>query len=96
MTTMTAVNRVPIWKTNATWNPAPGQPAEPCNILFGGGLFQGQWGGVYGSSSFQFDLAWVHFFDKTLTREDVVRECKADWVYTQFADSYNKYISLQE
>lgn len=96
VTTMTAVNRVPMWKTNATWNPAPGQPAEPCNILFGGGLFQGQWGGVYGSSSFQFDLAWIHFFDKTLTKEDVVRECKANWLYTQFPDSYNKYVTRSE
>jgi hypothetical protein len=85
--------RGPLWNTNATWNPAPGQPAQPCNILFGGGLFQGSWGGIYGTSSFQYDLAWVHFFDKTLTKEDVVRECKANWVYTQFPSAYNKYVT---
>jgi hypothetical protein len=96
VTTMMAFNRVAMWNTNATWNPAPGQPAQACNIAFSGGNFQGQWGGVYGSFSFQFDLAWVHFFDKTLTKEDVVRECKADWIYTQFPDSYNKYTSLAE
>ena len=82
---------VPLWNANATWNPAPGQPAQPCNLLFGGGAYQGSWGGVYGTSSFQYDLAWVHFFDKTLTKEDVVRECKCDWIYTQFPDSYDKY-----
>ena len=90
---MTAVSRGALWNINATWNPAPGQPAQPCNILFGGGLFQGSWGGVYGSSSFYYDLAWVHFFDKTLTKEDIVRECKADWVYTQFPNAYNKYVT---
>lgn len=87
---------VPLWNANATWNPAPGQPAQPCNILFGGGLFQGSWGGVYGTSSFQYDLAWVHFFDKTLTNEDVVRECTCDWVYTQFPDSYNTYRTVTQ
>ena len=81
----------PLWATNATWNPAPGQPSQPCNLLFGGGLFQGSWGGVYGTSSFQFDLAWVHFFDKTLTQDDVVKECDCSWIYTQFPDSYNTY-----
>jgi len=91
VTSMYAVGRAPLWNENATWNPAPGQPAQPCNILFSGGLFQGSWGGVYGTSSFQFDLAWVHFFDKTLTKEDVLKECKCSWVYTQFTDSYNNY-----
>lgn len=89
-----AASRGALWNVNATWNPAPGQPGQPCNILFGGGLFQGSWGGVYGTSSFQYDLAWVHFFDKTLTKEDVVRECKANWVYTQFPESYNAYKTL--
>ena len=90
VTTMTATG--PMWSANGTWNPAPGQPTQPCNILFSGG--GPAWAGVYGTSSFQFDLAWVHFFDKTLTKEDVVRECKANWVYTQFPDSYNKYVTI--
>jgi hypothetical protein len=94
VTTMTAIDRGSLWGVNATWNPAPGQLGQSCNIMFSGGGIK--WAGVYGSSSFQFDLAWVHFFDKTLTKEDVVRECKADWVYTQFPDSYNKYVSLAE
>jgi len=84
----------PLWGTNATWNPAPGQMGQPCNLLFGGGLFGGQWGGIYGSSAFVFDLAWVHFFDQLITKEGVVRECKGDWIYTQFVDSYANYRTL--
>lgn len=86
----------PMWGVNATQNPAPGQVGQSCDIMFSGGRYPNENSGIVGSSSFQFDLAWVHFFDKTLTREDVVRECKADWVYTQFPDSYNKYINLSE
>ena len=81
----------PLWATNATWNPAPGQANQPCNLLFGGGLYQGSWGGVYGTSSFQFDLAWVHFFDYQIQAADVVRECNCDWIYKQFPSAYNNY-----
>ena len=73
-----------FWNLNATWNPAPGQNYQPCNVLFSGGQYQGQWGGVYGTSSFHFDLAWVHFFQQEMEPIDVVRECKADWIYTEF------------
>jgi hypothetical protein len=84
-------NQQAMWKPNATWNPTPGQNQQPCNLLFGGGMFQGQWGGVFGSSAFQFDLAWVHFFDREAGGEEIVRECKADWIYTAFPDAYDKY-----
>lgn len=89
-----ASNGQAMWKENATWNPAPGQNSQPCNLLFGGGLFKGQWGGVYGSSAFTFDMAWVHFFDKEASGDEIVRECKADWVYTQFPDSFDNYKTL--
>jgi hypothetical protein len=81
----------PIWSVNGTWNPAPGQPGEACNLAVGAGNFKGQWAGMYGTSSFTFDVAWIHFFDKAITKDDVLRECKGDWVYTQFPSSYNKY-----
>jgi len=87
---------VPLWGVNATWNPAPGQTGQACNILFSGGLFNGSWGGIHGTSSFTFDMAWIHFFDYPLTREDVVRECKCNWIYTQFPTSYNQYETLSE
>ena len=89
-------NNYPRWDVNATQNPAPGQVGQSCEIVFSGGRYPNENKGIYGSSSFQFDLAWVHFFDKTLTKEDVIRECKANWIYTQFPDSYNKYVSLAE
>jgi hypothetical protein len=80
-----------MWKPNATWNPTPGQNLQACNLLLGGGLFKGQWGGIYGSSAFQFDLGWVHFFDREAGGEEIVRECKADWVYTAFPEAYDQY-----
>jgi hypothetical protein len=43
------------------------------------------------SPSFQFDLAWVHFFDYYISAAEVVRDCKADWIFTQFPDSVNTY-----
>jgi hypothetical protein len=94
MTSVTLDGNTPLWNVNATWNPTPGQNNQPCNILFGGGIFQGSWGGVYGTSSFTYDLAWVHFFDRELTAKEVVRECKCDWIYTQFADTFDTYKTL--
>jgi hypothetical protein len=94
MTSATLDGNTPLWNVNATWNPAPGQNSQPCNILFGGGIFQGSWGGVYGTSSFTYDLAWVHFFDRELSGNEVVRECKCDWIYTQFVDTFDNYKTL--
>jgi hypothetical protein len=83
-----------LWSLNGTWNPVPGQTSEVCNLMVGAGNFKGQWPGVYGSSSCSFDLAWIHFFDKPFSKEDILRESKSDWVYTQFPESYNKYKTL--
>ena len=94
MTSVTLDGNTPLWNVNATWNPAPGQNRQPCNILFGGGLNNLSWGGVYGTSSFTYDLAWVHFFDRQMNNDDVVRECKCDWIYTQFVDTFDNYKTL--
>jgi hypothetical protein len=91
---MVASNGQAMWKDNATWNPTPGLPGAPCNLLFGGGMFKGQWGGIYGTSAFTWDLAWVHFFDKEANGDEIVRECKCDWIYTQFPDSFDTYKTL--
>jgi hypothetical protein len=93
MTSVTLDGNTPLWNVNATWNPTPGQNSQPCNILFGGGLLNGIWGGVYGSSCI-YDLAWVHFFDREVRNEDIVRECKCDWIYTQFVDTFDNYKTL--
>lgn len=63
-----------------------GQP-NSCNVTIGG---QGS-GFKYYSSTFQFDLAWVHFFDTYINGSDVVKDCQASWQFTQFPDSFNTY-----
>jgi hypothetical protein len=39
-----------------------------------------------------FDLAWVHFYDHY--DPDFVKDCKADWQFTQYPDSPNTYRTL--
>ena len=92
--TVTADGGRNAWDQNCTWNPTPGLPWSPCNIAFSGGLNRGQWWGMFGSSSFTWDLAWVHFFDKEATNKEIIRECKCDWIYTQFPDSFDNYKTL--
>jgi hypothetical protein len=58
-----------------------------CNIGIGGKVS----GFNYYSSAFQFDIAWVHFFDSYINGSDVVKDCQASWQFTQFPDSYNTY-----
>ena len=81
----------PLFLPNATWNPAPGQNYQTCNVIVGTKGFVGTWSAFYGTSSFTYDLAWVHFFDRFSSKDDLVRECKCDWIYTPFPESYNKY-----
>lgn len=47
-----------------------------------------------GTSGFTFDIAWVHYFDFYINAADVVRECKASWIYTQFPNSFNTYKTI--
>jgi hypothetical protein len=58
-----------------------------CNIAVGGKLS----GLNFYSSSFQFDLAWMHFYDYYITAADAVKDCQASWIFTQFPDSLNTY-----
>ena len=80
-----------LYGMNATWSPTTGQKYEACNIMVGTNGYAGSWASMYGTSSFTYDVAWVHFFDTILGATDIYRECKADWSYTQFADSYDTY-----
>jgi len=65
--------------------------SQSCNVAIGGKAA----GFGFMSSSFIFDLAYVHFFDSYINGADVVRDCKADWKFTQFPDSVNTYKTLE-
>ena len=34
------------------------------------------------TSSFVYDIAWIHFFDYIVTVDDIYRDCMANWIYT--------------
>ena len=64
---------------------SPGQ--YNCNVAIGGKA-----GGLnFANASFQFDLAWMHFFDYYISTADVIKDCKTSWQFTQFPDSLNTY-----
>lgn len=86
---------ISLYRPNGTWSPAPGQPNEACTIMLGTNGFLGipSWGGMYATSAFQYDLAWIHFFQQMAGGDDIYRECMVDWKYTQFPKSYNNYRS---
>ena len=46
------------------------------------------------AQTLMFDLAWVHFYDYHISKEDVVKDCKAAWQFTQYPDSPNTYKTL--
>ena len=66
------------------------QNVQNCNIGIGGPAA----GFNYYSSSFQFDLAWMHVYDYYIGAADVVKDCQAAWKFTQFPDSVNTYKTL--
>lgn len=86
----------PLFQQNATWNPAPGQPESTCNIMIGtryaGYAFSPS---RYSTSSFNYDIAWVHFFQQNPTSDDIYRDCIANWIFTQFPESLNTYKTLE-
>jgi hypothetical protein len=75
---------------NAIWDPAPGQLQEACDVAFGTALYQG-WASMYNDTVFNYDIAWIHYFDYVTTDEDLTRDAKSDWVYTQFPKKLNTY-----
>lgn len=50
-------------------------------------------GSDYASGSFQFDVAWMHFYDYNIGNPEIVKDCQASWVFTQFPNSLNTYIT---
>uniref|UniRef100_A0A6C0KT39 Uncharacterized protein n=1 Tax=viral metagenome TaxID=1070528 RepID=A0A6C0KT39_9ZZZZ len=84
----------PLYSKNGSWSPAPGQPGEHCTVMIGQQGFhdRGDWPSAYASSAFNFDLAWIHFFDHTASNNDLYRDCLNDWIYTQYPNEYpDKY-----
>ena len=73
---------------NAQGNP---YSQSACYICFGTNGIMNWQGGVFSSSSFYYDLAWVHFFDYSLDTNDALKECMTKWEYTQYPDSYFTY-----
>lgn len=79
-----------FYSTNATWNPAPGQAYEACDVGFGTSLYKG-WAAMYDDNYFNYDIAWVHFFDYATSDADLKKDAACEWVYTQFPKSLNSY-----
>jgi hypothetical protein len=75
---------------NATWNPAPGQPREACDVGFGTALYPG-YSSMYVDTNFNYDIAWVHYFDQQLRGDEIKKDAACEWVYTQFPRSLNSY-----
>ncbi len=61
-----------------------------CNVSVGG---QASGTGFY-SGSFQYDLAWIHFYDYYIGPADAVKDCQSSWIFTQFPDSLNTYKTI--
>jgi hypothetical protein len=61
-----------------------------CNVSVGGPAS----GSGFTSGSFQFDLAWIHFFDSYNNANDTIKDCQASWIFTQFPDSLNTYKTI--
>jgi hypothetical protein len=82
-----------LYSPNALWN-SPSGPNEPCNLMVGS-KHAGGWPSLYGTASFLYDLAWIHFFDYRLNSSDrlleLIRECNADWIYTAIPETGRQY-----
>jgi hypothetical protein len=76
---------------NATSQPVAGQPYERCIMTFGTKGYYGYEAIYNDNPAFEFDIAWVHFFDYSMTSNDVKRDANSDWMYTQFPTKLNTY-----
>jgi hypothetical protein len=87
MVSVSSQTGIPLYSPNAIWQ------TEPCHIMVGTATKRGVqgWNSLYSTSSFFYDLAWIHFFDRVLTKEDRARECQANWIYTAYPDVSGAY-----
>jgi hypothetical protein len=87
MVSVSSQTGIPLYSPNAIWQ------TEPCHIMVGTTTKRGLqgWNSLYATSSFFYDIAWIHFFDRVLTKEDRTREYKANWIYTAYPDVSGAY-----
>lgn len=83
-------NGYTFYRANATSKPAPGQPQEMCHIGFGTNDNY-EWMPNYVDTNFNYDIAWVHYFDYAATDADIKKDAACEWMYTQFPRSLNSY-----
>jgi hypothetical protein len=38
--------------------------------------------GMYSTSLFNYDIAWIHFFQHNASNDDIYRDCMANWIFT--------------
>ena len=74
-----------IYSRNASWSPIAGQALEACTMTVGA------MGLPFGTSAFEYDLAWIHYFD-TESSDMFKKDAAASWKYTTFPDTYQRYI----
>ena len=82
----------PMFLPNETLLPksGSGQPAGQCLLIWGAQRYRGT-EGMYGTAAFEYDLAWIHFFDQVVRKDDIYRECMGNWRYTQFPVAYQTF-----
>jgi len=85
-----------LFAPNGTWNPiSPGENKNACNVMIGSNGYRGAWAAMYATAAFTYDVAWVHFFDKQASQDDIYREALSNWIYTQGPTAFNKYSTME-
>ena len=72
-----------IRTTNKMYN---ANDSTQSNIMIGTKNFK-TWPEIYSTTSFNYDIAWIHFFDYYTNADDIYRDCMANWIFTQFPNS---------
>ena len=89
-TDITISNNGAFYGRNETSNPTPDQPYGTADIHIGCGGLLGR-RGVVSTGGCNMDVAWVHLFDDVASDDEIRRDAKADWIYTQFPKAPNSY-----
>jgi hypothetical protein len=89
MSTTTTDGGVSIYNSVNLRSFNPSQPfGKRCNIIVGKNNLDF---GITNPSSCLFDLAWAHFFEYSIQRNEIFREASANWRYTAFPTTPGNY-----